>query len=333
MKIKLIFTISLFTISFLFFISLISYAQNDVTVLNGYKYVYLFPLNYKNGNADIWGIRGQIKEKLIASGLKVIETEAQLEKINDEICLLLGCVISHTSNEGQYISDYLYLKFQNCEDEVIYSSQGETGATVRTFQKGWTKATKEALSDFNKYVYKFNASEAFATKFESTLPDIEMTKLTEKSIREYLISNKLNPIEGVYKNYQSEGVLNYRLGIVKMENTFKAVVIDSDARYWEQGEVKATFESTSINGLYSTKWYADVKEEHEAFASLENESILSIEIEDSKTGKKRKEKFIKLFPTTSNSTINKGNSRGSGSGFFLTTSGIIATNYSIDQPK
>ena len=54
--------------------TLFALGQSDVTILNGYKYVYLAPSTYGNGTIDNLGIQNQVKSKLIASGLQVIET-------------------------------------------------------------------------------------------------------------------------------------------------------------------------------------------------------------------------------------------------------------------
>jgi hypothetical protein len=56
----------------------------------------------------------------------------------------------------------------------------------------------------------------------------------EKSFKEYLDSNKIDPIEGIYKTVSGK---YYRLGIKKEDEThYNVIVIDSeDKKMWKQG--------------------------------------------------------------------------------------------------
>jgi S1-C subfamily serine protease len=314
-------------LTFLLFLfnTLLVLGQSDVTIFNGYKYVYLAPLTYQDGSTDKWGIRSQVKEKLVGSGLNVLETTTPPQGV--DVCLIVSCFIHHTNNSYQATSDYVYLKFINCANQVVYSSQGASGALVTSFQQGWRKATKSATSDFSYYSHTYDESKSIAKQIEKNLPTLELTGLTEDSIKSYLTSKKIDPIEGIYKSYQSDGMPYYKLGIIKVGSIYKAVIIESELTYWKQGELKATFEPSSMKGLYSTKWYMGNKTPYETFASMDNEALLTIELKDQKSGEKRQDKFIKMFPATSNDiTFKKDNSKSSGSGFFITTGGIIATN-------
>jgi hypothetical protein len=164
-------------------------------------------------------------------------------------------------------------------------------------------------------------------QIEKNLPVLELTGLTEDSIKSYLTTRKLDPIEGIYKSYQSDGMPYYKIGIVKIGSIYKAVIIECELTYWKQGELKATFEQSSMKGLYSTKWYMGNKTSYETFAIMDNAALLTIELKDQKTGEKRQDKFIKMFPSTDgDATFKKDISKSSGSGFFITTGGIIATN-------
>jgi S1-C subfamily serine protease len=318
MKKQLTFLIFLFNTLFLF-------GQSDITVFNGYKYVYLAPLNYQDGSTDIWGIRSHVKEMLVGSGLSVLESTNPPQGI--DVCLVVTCFIDHTNNQYKVTSDNVYLKFINCANEVVYASQGASGVLVSTFQQGLLRAAKFATSDFFYYKHAYDDSKSFQKKFEKNLPTLELTGLTEDSIKSYLTSKKNDPIEGIYKSYQSDGLPYYKLGIIKVGNIYKTVIIETELTYWKQGELKATFEPSSMKGLYSTKWYMGNKTLYETFATMENESLLTIEFKNPNSGEKKQDKFIKLFPLATNDiTFNKGNYKSSGSGFFITTGGIIATN-------
>ena len=314
------------TILLLLFNAIVAIGQSDASVFNGYKYVYLAPLTYQDGSTDKWGIRSQVKEKLIDYGLTVLETTTPPQGV--DVCLIVSCFIEHTNNAYQTASDYVYLKFFNCTNQVVYSSQGASGALVISFQQGWRKATKAATSDFSYYRHSFDESKTVKKQIEKNLPTLELTGLTEDSIKSYLSTKKIDPIEGIYKSYQNDGMPYYKLGIIKINGIYKAVIIETELTYWKKGELKATFEQSSMKGLYSTKWYMGNKTAYETFASMDNEALLSVElIKNQQTGEKSKDNFIKMFPVSGNNlTFKKDNSKSSGSGFFMTTDGIIATN-------
>lgn len=157
----------------------------------------------------------------------------------------------------------------------------------------------------------------------------ELTKWTEESIKSAMSSRKFDPIEGIYKSYQQDGMPHYKIGVIKDGSVYKAVILETEVPGWKPGEVKAVFEPGAAKGIYSTKWYMSDKTIYETFSNvdMESETLLSIELKDTKTLRKRIDYFIKTYPVAGNETIfKKDNSIVSGSGFFLTTTGIIATN-------
>lgn len=299
--------------------------QGSVNSLTGYKYIYLAPLTYQDGSSDRLGFRNEVKKKLLASGIDVIETKPLPSGVDE--CLVSSCFIEHTNNEGQATSDYIYLKFYNCRKELIYTSQGATGAVVWTLKQGRKKALREALSDFDSYKYKFDESKTVEASTIRNLPNVESTGETETSIIEYFDKNIIDEIEGIYKSYQSEQLGYYKIGIKKYGSKYKAIIIESDLKYWKTGEVKAVFETSSMKGFYSTKWYMGNKTPFETFALLENSALLSVELKDATTGEKRTGKFIKMYPSTNvNTTTTINGIKATGSGFVISTDGIIATN-------
>lgn len=310
-----------------FFTSLIALGQSNVTVLNGYKSIYLMPLTYKDGSSDKFGLRSFVKDKLVSKGFKITEADADLK--GSEGCFIVACVINHTNNFYQHYPDRIELKFINCTKEQIFTLEGASNTSMVDYtpEKGLAQATERAFDKINNYYYSFDLYNSVPKQFERNLPSLEMTGLTEDSIKSYLESNKLEPIEGIYKSYQSDVMPYYKLGIVKVGNIYKAVIIETELTYWKKGELKATFEQSSMKGLYSTKWYMGNKTPYETFASIDNEVLLTLELKDMKTGEKKQDKFIKMFPTSTESSVSKkDNTKAYGSGFFITSSGIIATN-------
>lgn len=288
--------------------------------LDGYKYVYVQTLTYQNGGTDIWGISSKLRTYFSNKGFTVL-TEASTPpiEVRENPCLLLRCLINHTNIV--YGTNEVTISLQNCKDKVVISNTG--GATAKSVQDDFNKATKKAFSVIELMSYNFNPNKTPQFDF----PIVEKTSETEESIKAYLIASKIDPIEGIYKSYQSDHLSYYKFGIIKQGEKFKAIIIDSDLKHWEKGEVKAVFEQSSMKDLYSVTWNMGNKEPFETFSLLEDEGILSIEFKDQKTGEKRQDKFIKMFPyTLGNGAFKKDNTKSSGSGFFITVGGIVATN-------
>jgi S1-C subfamily serine protease len=300
----------------LLFITVTTFGQT----LDGYKYVYVQTLTYQNGGTDIWGISSKLRTGFANKGFIVLtESATRPKEVEQDPCLLVRCFINHTNIV--YGTNEVTITLKNCKNEILLTNTG--GAKAMSVQDDFNKATKRAFSVIENMTYNFNSSRTPQIDF----PIVEKTAETEESIRTYLLSSKIDPIEGIYKSYQSDQLSYYKFGIIKQGDKFKAIIIDSDLKHWNTGEVKAVFEQSSMKDLYSVKWNKGNKEPFETFGLLENDGLLSIEFKDPETGGKRQDKFIKMFPAASGDvTFKKDNSKSSGSGFFITTGGVIATN-------
>ncbi len=311
---------SILTCLAILLVSAFSFGQ----ILDGYKYVYVPTLTYTNGGSDIWNISGMLRTSFSNKGFIVLtENSTPPEEVKKDPCLLLTCEISHTNVTSGVNKVTITLK--NCKEEVVHSNTA--GAMGLSMQADYNKATKKAFSEINSMKYSFNPAKTVAKDFEKSLPTLELTGITEDSIKSYLTNNKIDPIEGIYKSYQSEGMPYYKIGIIKNGDKFKAVIIETELSYWKAGELKAVFEPSSMKGFYSVKWYRGNKTPYETFGSMDNAALLSVELKDQQTNEKRQDKFIKMFPSVSSDvTFKKDNSKASGSGFFITSGGIVATN-------
>ncbi len=301
--------------------SLFCFSQ-DINRINGFKYVYIPILEY-NGGTDIFNISSTATNLLQDKGFIVIHDIAEYAKVNKEIsnnpCLVLYGQIDHPNPNS--LANSVNISFFDCNDQLVYKGKG-TSAMGLDVSGDYRNATRSALSRIRSLKYSFNPTLTPARN----LPSVETTSETEESIRLYLSTSSISPIEGIYKSYQNESLSYYKFGIIKKEDKYKAIIIECDNINWKAGEVKATFEPSSMKGLYSVKWYMGDKTANETFGTMENESLLSIELPSS-VSEKKMNKFVKLYPLSSvESSIFKDSPKSSGSGFFVTTNGIIGTN-------
>lgn len=303
--------------------SCIIFAQS----INSYKYVYVPDLVYNEG-IDIYDVSKFVREQLNEKGLKVIDIKTPPKDLLNNRCLLLQCIIKTSTgsamdfNGGNAMTGVVDITLTNCENNVVYKDAGTTqfGKPWNiVFQKSVTRALRSLSYNYNPRSFKHEIKPLF--------PQVENTAETEETLKEYFTSSKLEPIEGIYKSYQSDDLGYYKIGIKKFENKYKAILIESEIPIWKTGEIKAIFELSSIKNVYSVKWYAANKISQETFGNIEDGKLLSIELLNKNTGEKSENKFIKVFPVVNENENDNDNAFGaSGSGFVLSSSGVLATN-------
>lgn len=281
--------------------------------LDGYKYAYVEEYKYQNG-VDIYNLSSNTKEFLQKKGFLILSydinqwpTEAKNNK-----CLIIGVKVK---NEGRA---KVFLEIINCKNEMVYSDSAHATNWANNYYDNFNRSLKNIFERFPKYVFDSTKS------IEIQYPSNEITNETEESIKEYLVENVLDPIEGIYKSYDGDNF--YKFGIIKHKNTFKAIIIESNLKHWKQGEVKAIFEKTASKQLYSTDFFMFDKSKFSTFSVIENDIFLNIEFKNADQTK-TVSKFIKMFPQK-DSNIEEENEivKSSGSGFFITKNGVIATN-------
>ncbi len=288
--------------------------------LSGFKYVFVPTLTYQNGGTDIWSISSKLRTSFMQKGLIVLdESSTAPQEVQNNPCLVLVCFIDHTN--VTYGTNSVSLTLKDCNDRIVLTSKGS--AAGWSVQDDFNKATRRAFDKISEMPYRFNTSKT--PKLD--LPEVEKTDETQQSLTAYFDSNALDEIEGIYKSYQSDQLGYYKIGIKKFGSRYKAIIIESYLNYWKQGEVKAVFESSSMKGLYSTKWYMGNKTPFETFALMENPALLTVEFKDAITGEKRTSQFVKMYPPVNESVSTSFDGiKATGSGFVVSTDGVIATN-------
>lgn len=150
--------------------------------------------------------------------------------------------------------------------------------------------------------------------------DLKKTDYDESKICEYLDNNQVDPIEGIYKYIGDNN--QYRLGIIKSEFLYVAIILHSNQRKWKVGDVKAYFEPSAVNNVYSLRWVmGDKKSTKEAVAIMKNPALIEYDLNGPTM-------LLKLYPEIENtgSKTEVSSQVSTGSGFFISKSGYIATN-------
>jgi len=293
------------------------FCQSNMS-LDGYKYVFVPTLKYSDGEIDKWKLSKYANVSFSSMGFIVLtEQSSAPEEIKNDPCLLIKCELTHSNVITGVNTVTLILK--NCNNNIVFNETG--GGMGFSLQDDYNQAFLKIAKKLAKLEYSFNSR----LTPELNLPQVEKTTETEQSIRSYLMSGDLDILEGIYKSSQGEGMPYYKFGIIRNGDKFKAIILECNQKHWKLGEVKAYFEKSSMNDIYSAKWYMGNKTPFETFAIMDNYALLTIELKD-QNGNNRQEKFLKMFPPALEKRPRNEQAKVSGSGFFVNSDGLIATN-------
>lgn len=305
--------------------------------LSPYKYIHINPLNYQ-GFDHAYGITSSIANAFTKKGLIVVDAINERnvpQELMNKPCLLLFATPLLT--DGTFAVK-LKLDIVNCYNENIFSNE-VSGTATFTVDEAYTKAIKKLTKEIEAIPYSFNSKLTPELKIEVN-PDynIQNTGLTEDSIRNFLDQNKIEDIEGIYKSYRAanDNSPSYKFGIIKKgKGLFQAIIIESESSNWKKGEIKMILESTAIGDVYSVQYYMQDKSKVETFASSSN-NILKIDFANAKNANENAiSSFIKIYPFSSSGTGNIAvgdedkTLTSSGTGFLISESGLLVTNYHV----
>lgn len=255
-------------------LSNINFAQE----LDGYKYVVVDNKDFRSKD-DTYGISENLAQFFKSKGYEIIIGRDNLiypTDLNLNICK--GLFLNYATF-GSTIVVYFY----NCNKELINtfscSSYGNLKDNLKSFF--------EEINKLKNHSYNENLT----TKIQVPII-VQKDSKNEIELKSYYDTNKIDLIEGIYKSYKSDEY--YKLGIIKVNDIYKAIILESNKPIWEVGEIKAEFESTAVEGVFSIKFYNQNKILIETFANLEG-GLITVELKNLE-GEDTNMKFLKLYP-------------------------------------
>jgi len=234
-------------------------------------------------------------------------------------------ITSKTNIKDYYNGNNVYpiLLFQDNELDKLYNlgSKGKEWNFNLVFPRiapGIEKITLEIPFESGSYIWK-------GIKINN--PDNHpKTAWTESSLKAEWDKNGFNPIEGIYENtVQTRESPKYRLAIKKESDGYNLIYLTgADYSTWKTGDIKAYLTETATPLLFKVKWYMGNKAPNEnLYITFEQGSMKVIWTD--KRESNPEQFYLKLYPTASVSSISKGG-KTSGTGFALTSNGLIITN-------
>ena len=238
-------------------------------------------------------------------------------------------IIFYTSNGAiDYSADYkkgdLYQAVQELPSGIERIWYYESGIVTKV--KDFKNGKKTAIYYYENGEYDKSRTEKFSLNGVKLFNGI----WTEKNVKEYLDSrDDLEPLEGLYTvNSKTDGQLTYTIAVLQDENGklngHQISWYSYNAKAWKAGEIRATFEEIAVKNFYKVMWKSDYK----------NQEVNDV-VQDETGGALLtfgNYNMVKLYPKYSSSkSTSKNNTEwnGNGSGFFISKSGYIATNYHV----
>jgi hypothetical protein len=265
-----------FIVTCLIFFTSTNYYSQD---FDGFKYVVIDSKDYITKEDDYYKICNKIANYFNSKGFETLIGSDFLffpKELNKNLCK--GLYVKYHINENEVI-----LMFNNCKREVIKNLRG---TNLFSYEKSLISIFDE-LDKQNYYSYNENLTPIIDDEII-----VQKNNKSEAEIKKYLDNNKIDQIEGIYKSYKSDDY--FKIGIVKENDNYKAIVLESNKSNWINGEIKAEFESTAVEGVFSIKYYNTTKKPIETFANIEG-GLLNVELKE-QNGDDNSMKFLKLYP-------------------------------------
>lgn len=145
----------------------------------------------------------------------------------------------------------------------------------------------------------------------------KMTKWTESALRAYWKENGFKEYEGIYENFSGNDT-KYKLALKYINDRPYLIYLSGGNFDWQEGEVKATLESSSYGNGFKCNWKMLNKSTQSTFMTV-TDGIMKV----------MNDTYIKMYPTASEmEQIASENSKWSGTGFAIGGK-YLATNYHV----
>ena len=162
----------------------------------------------------------------------------------------------------------------------------------------------------------------------------QSTSWNEYKLKEHWKTNGADLIEGIYEKInKSTNSPRYKIGVLKTYSGYNLIYLsgaerENDGRlYWSIGDIKAKLTKTATSNLFKTLWYRGDKSLDDELYITFDESVMNVIWTDGSP----KDLYLKLYPTSDDNIANSNSSSnfGSGTGFAISSNGIIVTNYHV----
>lgn len=269
-------------------------------------------------DSDPYGIAQELRAQARAKGFIVVSARNEIPEAD----LFKTCVMKGSWSATGFGG--------NLSVRVIDAVSGALIAEAVTGATAWWTVSRTVRGGVRKVYEKLRYSgykqDVWELRMKRLYPTRPKLSVTEAEIKEKELGSR---IEGIWTDPEDR----YRLGIVGApqgsDADYVAVVLRSDTPVWQTGEIKAEIRTTASPNTFTCTYFMLNKQPAGTTLTLERNAVLRGSL-SAPTGPKDL-LLIRVWPgaSTNSELSTSAKTAAHGTGFLVSRSGLIATNWHV----
>lgn len=282
--------------------------------IDGCKYLVV-----TDWTSDPYGLAKELRDQARSSGFTVISAVTEVSLADRP----KACVMAGSWNQIGARG--------NVAIRVIDTASGASVGDAAASGTAWVNASRTVRGIVRKLYeqlgYKGYDEAVFQSRIARLYPPRPKYELTEVRIKS--ATETRSPIEGIWSDPQNE----YRLGIVKAPEgstaDYIAVILETTNPLWQPKEIKAEIRSTAAPTIFTATVFLANKKAAGTTLTLDHDAVLRGSVPGPNGTVDLA--YLRVWPKLADepATATSEQNGKSGTGFLISRSGLIATNWHV----